>query len=95
MVSSKVDTLFEGNYFAFFSDGTFGHSDGVGYVGETPAEEVLSLYRIMQKVYSMNKCVFCEKDGNAKDSPEKWGTTWAHTFKGHLICNACWKKLKT
>ena len=35
-------------------------------------------------------CAICGFDGNMKDTPLKWGTTWAHNYKGKLICNTCW-----
>jgi hypothetical protein len=43
--------LFDSDYLGFFNDGTIGISDGVGYVGEIPADEVRELFKVMQKFY--------------------------------------------
>ena len=49
--------LFDSYYFAFWEDGTFGHSDGVGFCGETSAEEVRALFEVMQKFYAAQQSV--------------------------------------
>ena len=49
--------LFDSYYFAFWEDGTFGHSDGVGFCGETSAEEVRALFEVMQKFYAAQQGV--------------------------------------
>lgn len=44
--------LFDSFYFALWEDGTFGHSDGVGFCGETSAEEVYELYKVLKIFYA-------------------------------------------
>jgi len=47
----KRKCLYVGYFFAFFSDGTMGHNDGVGYIGETSKEEVKELYLALKKYF--------------------------------------------
>ena len=43
--------LYCGNYLSLFSDGTFGHCDGVGFVGVSSKKEVKELYKALKKYY--------------------------------------------
>ncbi len=43
--------LYKGEYFTFFEDGTFGCSDGVGFVGEVDISESIDLYNTMEKFF--------------------------------------------
>ncbi len=65
--------LFESEYFAFFEDGTFGHSDGVGYIGETEADDVRKLYEVMQEFFASNSnpvtCAMCRTDYSGNQCP--------------------------
>ena len=64
---TKQIILYDSAYFSMFDDGTFGHSDGVGYVGETDADEVRALYEVMK--------VFFENRQPVSDEPVPGGLT--------------------
>ena len=73
--------LFDSYYFAFWEDGTFGHSDGVGFCGETSAEEVRALFEVMQKFYAAQHRVQRTGLWRCKDCGSENGVEYAVCVK--------------